>query len=193
MRRKAENCEKVVNRLSGGQNYLRPQLEEFLIRNRRAAREHALFPRALSAIPARARGRLADCLFTLGTSEVARYQEALDAYQALYKRPAAAFDLRLQALYKMARCEAKLGLKEKSFAHYIEVVYSGTGQTEILSPEAAPWFTRAAFDAAAYQEQQQQWKEAVNIYKRIIQAGVPAKNEAQKRIEKIEREHASAL
>ena len=141
----------------------------------------------------RARGRLADCLFTLGTSEVARYQEALDAYQALYKRPAAPFDLRLQALYKMARCEAKLGLKEKSFAHYIEVVYSGTGQTEILSPEAAPWFTRAAFDAAAYQEQQQQWKEAVNIYKRIIQAGVPAKSEAQKRIEKIEREHASAL
>jgi TolA-binding protein len=141
----------------------------------------------------RARGRLADCLFTLGTSEAARYQEALDAYQSLYKRPAAPFALRLQALYKTARCEAKLGLKEKSFAHYIEVVYSGTGQTEPLSPEAVPWFTRAAFDAAAYQEQQQQWKEAVNIYNRIIQAGVPAKSEAQKRIEKIEREHASAL
>jgi len=141
----------------------------------------------------RARGRLADCLFTLGTSEAARYQEALDAYQSLYKRPAAPFALRLQALYKMARCEAKLGLKEKSFAHYIEVVYSGTGQTEPLSPEAVPWFTRAAFDAAAYQEQQLQWKEAINIYNRIIQAGVPAKSEAQKRIEKIEREHASAL
>lgn len=141
----------------------------------------------------RARGRLADCLFTLGTSEVARYQAALDAYQALYKRPAAPFALRLQALYKTARCEAKLGLKEKSFAHYVEVVYSVTGQTETLSPEAAPWFTRAAFDAAEFQEQQQQWKEAINIYNRIIQAGVPAKDEAQKRIEKIEREHASAL
>lgn len=141
----------------------------------------------------RARGRLADCLFTLGTSEPGRYQEALTAYQTLYKRPAAPFALRLQALYKIARCEAKLGLKEKAFAHYMEVVYSGTGQTEPLSPEAAPWFTRAAFDAAAWQEQQQQWKEAVNIYSRIIQAGVPAKNEAQKRIEKIEREHTSAF
>lgn len=141
----------------------------------------------------RARGRLADCLFTLGTSEPGRYQEALDAYQALYKRPAAPFDLRLQALYKTARCETKLGLKEKAFAHYMEVVYSGTGQTGPLSPEAAPWFTRAALDAAAVQEQQQQWKEAVNIYKRIVQAGVPAKSEAQKRIEKIEREHASAF
>lgn len=141
----------------------------------------------------RARGRLADCLFTLGTSEAARYQAALDAYQALYKRPAAPFALRLQALYKMARCEAKLGLNEKSFAHYIEVVYSASGQTEPLSPEAVPWFTRAAFDAAAVQEQKQQWKEAVNIYNRIIQAGVPAKDEAQKRIEKIGREHASAF
>jgi len=141
----------------------------------------------------RARGRLADCLFTLGTSEAARYQEALDAYQSLYKRPAAPFALRLQALYKIARCEAKLGLKEKAFAHYMEAVYSGGGQTETLSPEATPWFTRAAFDAAAALEQQQQWKEAVNVYNRIVQAGVPAKNEAQKRIEKIERDHASAF
>ncbi len=141
----------------------------------------------------RARGRLADCLFTLGTSEPGRYQEALTAYQALYKRPAAPFELRLQALYKIARSEAKLGLKEKAFAHYMEVVYSGNGQTEPLSPEAAPWFTRAAFDAAAWQEKQKQWKEAVNIYNRIIQAGVPAKSEARKRIEKIEREHASAF
>jgi TolA-binding protein len=141
----------------------------------------------------RARGRLADCLFTLGTSEAARYQAAFDAYQALYKRPAVPFALKLQALYKMARCEAKLGLNEKSFAHDVEAVYSVSGQTEPLSPEAAPWFTRAAFDAAAVQEQKQQWKEAVNIYNRIIQAGVPAKDEAQKRIEKIEREHASAF
>lgn len=141
----------------------------------------------------RARGRLADCLFTLGTSEVARYQEALDAYQTLYKRPSAPFALRLQALYKTARCEAKLGLKEKAFAHYMEVVYTGGGNPGLLSPQAVPWFTRAAFDAAAWQEQQQQWKEAVNIYNRIIQAGVPAKNEAQKRIEKIEREHASVF
>lgn len=141
----------------------------------------------------RARGRLADCLFTLGTAETSRYQEALEAYQALYKRPSAPFALRLQALYKTARCEAKLGLKEKAFAHYMEVVYSGTAQTGPLPPEAVPWFTRAAFDAAAWQEQQQQWREAANIYRRIIQAGVPAKTEAQKRIEKLEREHPSVF
>jgi TolA-binding protein len=141
----------------------------------------------------RARGRLADCLFTLGTSEPGRYQEALTAYQALYKRPEAPFALRLQALYKTARCEAKLGLKEKAFARYMEAVYSAAGQTDPLSPEAISWFTRAAFDAAAWQEQQQRWKEAANIYERIVNAGVPAKSEAQKRIEKIKREHAEAF
>ncbi|MBM4151911.1 MAG: tetratricopeptide repeat protein [Kiritimatiellaceae bacterium] len=136
-----------------------------------------------------ARGRLADCLFTLGTSEPGRYQEALAAYQTLYKRSTTPFALRLQAKYKIARCEAKLGRKEKAFAHYLEAVYSGAEHTELLSPEAVPWFTRAAFDAAAYQEQQQQWKEAVNIYERVVQSGVPAKQEAQKRIEKIKRDH----
>jgi TolA-binding protein len=141
----------------------------------------------------RARGRLADCLFTLGTAEASRYQEAFNAYLALYKRPALPFALKLQALYKIARCEEKMGLKDKAFAHYMDAVYSVTGQIEPLSPDAVLWFTRAAFDAAAVQEQRKQWKEAVNIYKRIIQADVPAKSEAQKRIEKIERDHASAF
>ncbi|MCU0857230.1 MAG: tetratricopeptide repeat protein [Pontiellaceae bacterium] len=141
----------------------------------------------------RARGRLGDCLFILGTNDPKRYQEALTVYQSLYKRSSTPFALRLQAIYKIGRCEAKLGLKEKAFAHYMEAVYSGAEQTEPLSPDAVSWFTRAAFDAAAILEQQRQWKEAINIYARIIQAGVPTRNEAQKRIEKIERDHASAL
>lgn len=141
----------------------------------------------------RARGRLADCLFTLGTTESGRYQEALEAYQALYKRPSVPFDLKLQTLYKIARCEDRLGLKEKAFARYIETVYSADGRVEPLSPEAALWFTRAVFDAAEILEKQQQWSEAVNLYKRMILAGVPAASEAQKRIDRIEREHASVF
>lgn len=141
----------------------------------------------------RARGRLADSLFTLGTTEPGRYEEALAAYLALYNRPSATLALKLQALYKAARCEAKLGRKEQAFAHYMDVVYSGADPKEPLSPEAIAWFTRAAFDAAAWQEQQQQWREAVNIYGRIVQAGVPAKDEAQNRIDRIKREHASAF
>ena len=134
-----------------------------------------------------ARGRLGDCLFTLGTVEAARYQEAIEAYQTLYKRPSAPFDLKLQALYKLARCEDKMERPDKAFAHYMETVYEAGNHTEALSPEAVLWFTRAALEAAARQEQQKGWKEAINIYERIIQAGVPAQDEAAKRIEKIKK------
>jgi len=136
----------------------------------------------------RARGRLGDCLFTLGTTETARYQEAIDAYQALYKRPDAPstpFAFKLQALYKIARCEDKMGRPDKAFAHYMETVYTATNHDGALSSEAVLWFTRAALEAAAQQEQKAHWKEAVHIYERIIQAGVPAQDEAAKRIEKI--------
>jgi TolA-binding protein len=136
-----------------------------------------------------ARGRIGDCLFTLGTVEAARYQEAIKAYLALYKRPSAPFALKLQALYKIARCEDKMGLADNAFAHYMETVYEAGNHTKALSPEAVLWFTRAALEAAARQEQQNRWKEAVNIYERILQAGVPAQDEASKRITKIKQEH----
>ena len=138
----------------------------------------------------RARGRLGDCLFTLGASEPGRYQEALEAYQALYKRPSTPFDLKLQALYKIARCEEKTGQIDKAFTHYMEAVYSIGKQTTPLSPEAILWFTRAALEAAAQQEQRQNWAEAIHIYERIIQAEVPAQNEAEKRIQRIKQEHS---
>ena len=138
----------------------------------------------------RARGRLGDCLFTLGATEPGRYQEALAAYQTLYKRPGTPFALKLQALYKMARCDDKTDQRDRAFTRYMEAVYSIAEQNTPLSPEAALWFTRAAFEAASIQEQKQNWKEAVHIYNRIVQAGVSAKNEAQKRMEQIQSEHA---
>jgi tetratricopeptide (TPR) repeat protein len=141
----------------------------------------------------RARGRLADCLFTLGTAEASRYQEALEAYQALYKRPAVPFALKLQSLYKMARCKEKTGAKEGAIAHYMEAVNSVAAQKEKLSPDAALWFSRAALDAAVIQEQQQQWKEAADIYRRICEAGVPAGEAARKRMEQLKAEHPVAF
>ncbi|MGE4489696.1 MAG: tol-pal system YbgF family protein, partial [Kiritimatiellales bacterium] len=137
----------------------------------------------------RARGRLADCLFTLGTNEPGRYQEAFDAYQALYKRPAVPFALKLQALYKAARCEDKTGLADRALARYMEVVSNVTGQTEPLPPEAALWFSRAAFDAASMQEREQKWNEAVAVYHQVIEAGVPVKDAAAERIEQIQSRH----
>lgn len=79
-------------------------------------------------------------------------------------------------------------LADKAFSHYMETVYLAGSHSEALSPEAVLWFTRAALDAAAHQEKQTLWKEAVHIYERIIEANVPARNEAVKRIEKIKKD-----
>jgi len=179
--------------------------ESSLLLNARFAQGEVLtalgeFPRAILAyeeviktapddpLADRARGRLGDCLFTLGSTETARYQEALEAYQALHKRPSTPFALKLQALYKIARCEEKMGHSDTAFLHYMETVYEAGNHTETLSPEAVLWFTRAALEAAANQERQNRWKEAAHIYERIIQAGVPAQDEAARRIEKIKQD-----
>jgi TolA-binding protein len=163
------------------------------------------FPRAILAyeelvqsapeapIADRARGRLGDCLFTLGSTEALRYTEAKEIFLALSQRPSLPFELQLQALYKMARCEEKTGAEDSALAHYMDVIYQAGSQTTPLSPDAILWFTRAALDAAANQERKGLWPQAVHIYERIIEAGVPAQNEAAKRIEQIKLEHADAF
>lgn len=133
----------------------------------------------------RARGRRADCLFTLGNTDSLRYQEAITAYQMLYKRPSAPFGLKLQALYKTGRCREQTGDTDLAFERYMEAVYSATTYPDTLSPDAVLWFTRAAFDAAAIQEKQGFITEAAQIYQHLVDAQVPAAGEAQKRIDQL--------
>ena len=138
---------------------------------------------------ARARGRLGDCLFTLGASDPERYPGALAAYQALGRKADLPYELKLQALCKTARCEEKIGNNTAALEHYTAAVYSIDEQHQTLSPAAVLWFTRSAFEAADLLERQQKWREAVHIYTRIVQANVPAADEAGKRIEKIRQDH----
>ena len=51
------------------------------------------------------------------------------------------------------------------------------------------WFTRAAFGAATLKEKEKAWLESVQIYSRVIEANVPAKDEAAKRIERIKKDN----
>ena len=51
------------------------------------------------------------------------------------------------------------------------------------------WFTRSAFGAAALKEREKAWREAVQVYGRVIEAKVPAKDEAAKRIEKLKQDN----
>ncbi len=133
-------------------------------------------------------GRKGDCQYTLGQENPARYEEALLSYRTLQEMAGAPVDLRLQAGYKIGGCLEKMGRAAAALDRYMEVVY--TFLQEVDPPaEATVWFTRAAFGAAALQERAGRWKEAVGIYRRVVDAAVPAAAEARDRMERIRQEH----
>lgn len=133
-------------------------------------------------------GRKGDCQYTLGQEHPARYEEALLSYRTLLDFAGAPVDLRLQAGYKIGRCLEKMGRAAAALDRYMEVVYSFL--QEVQPPaEATVWFTRAAFGAAALQERTGHWKQAVGIYGRVADSGIPAAAEARDRMERIRKEH----
>ena len=82
-----------------------------------------------------------------------------------------------------------MGKPEKAFSRYINVVYDFINQSAPRSPQNIVWFTRSAFGAAALKEREKAYPEAVQIYRRVVEAQVPAATEAAKRIEKIKKEN----
>ncbi len=134
-------------------------------------------------------GRKGDCEFTLGRDDPSRYEEAVQAYGVILGENDVAAELRLQAEYKIGRCRQKQGKTDEAFRHYMNVVYGYLRLPREERRDGRLWFTRAAFDAAAMREAQKDWRGAVNIYRRVVDAGVPAAVEAQKRIKEIRLAH----
>jgi TolA-binding protein len=133
-------------------------------------------------------GRKGDCQYTLGSADPARFEEALLSYRTLADLPSVPDDLRLQALYKIARYLEKAGHVASAFDHYMDVVYSYL-RLPSPAPEAAVWFTRSAFAAAAIRERAGDWREAAAIYRRLAESRVPASPEALDRAEALARDH----
>lgn len=146
----------------------------------------ARFPQTRQA--AEARGRKGDCQYTLAENDPARFEEALLSYRTLAGETEAADDLRLQAMYKVARTMERQGLAAAALDHYLEAVYAFL-QLADATPEAAAWFTRAAYAAAAAKEAAGDWKGAAGIYERVAGAGVPASEDAKAKKEALERTH----
>ncbi|NLB66566.1 MAG: tetratricopeptide repeat protein [Lentisphaerae bacterium] len=148
------------------------------------------FPRSAEAMVAW--GRKGDCQYTLGQDNPARYEEALLSYRTLQDNPRAPADLRLQAGYKIGRSLEKMGRPVAALDHYMEAAYAYLQAAE-PPPEATVWFSRAAFAAAALQERAGKWQEAVGIYERVADSGVPTAQEARRRMERIRREQWSSF
>ncbi len=134
-------------------------------------------------------GRKGDCQFSLASDHPARYAEAMNSFQSILDRPSAPMALKLQAEYKLGRCLEKTNVPDRAFSRYMNVVYTFINENVERSPHSVMWFTRSAFGSAALKEREKAWPEAVQIYERVIEANVPAKDEAAKRIEKIKQDN----
>lgn len=129
--------------------------------------------------------RKGDAHFTLGTENQDRYAEAIAAYSVVLNRPESSFAGRIEAEYKIGRCSEKRGAAQDAFDLYMNVVYHYLRDRERASALADVWFTRAAFSAAQIMESGKAYRQAVQIYERVIEAGVPAAKDAAERIRKI--------
>lgn len=133
----------------------------------------------------RARGRRGDCQFTLGADRPERYQEALASFRSILDSASAPASLKLQAEYKAGRCLEKMGRRNDAFEAYMNVVYGWLGLRDRGQFAEPVWFARSAFAAAALKEADQQRAEAIRIYERVIESGIPAGADAAKRIESL--------
>ncbi len=134
-------------------------------------------------------GRRGDCQFMLGSEDPDRYEEALASYRAVMESPTASVGLQLQAEFKIGRTREKQGDAREALDRYVNVIYTYLDDRSVRSPDCTVWFTRAAFAAASIKETEGQWREAVHILERVVQADVPAGPDAARRIRNIEMEH----
>lgn len=133
-------------------------------------------------------GRKAGCLFALAEDKAEGYEAAMKAYQSILDRPSASAALKMEAEYKVGRCLESLNMPEEAFIRYMRVAIPFKESSE-RTAYTVLWFTRSAMGAAAIKERRREWVEAVNVYKRVDEAQVPARFEALKRIERIKNEN----
>lgn len=142
-----------------------------------------------STLVSAAWGRRGDCQFTLGATDPKRYDEAVASYRSVAHSPGTTFDLELQAEFKIGRCFDKQGHRGDALEQYYAKVVVPYLAARTPEPAAAVWFTKAAFAAADILELEKNWKRAVAVLERVVDARVPAGGEARKRIEQIRAEH----
>lgn len=135
-------------------------------------------------------GRKGDCQFMLGGDSQTRYEEALTSYRVVANRSDASIDLQLQAEYKIGRCLEKMERVQEAFEQYYRRVIlrylEGREKGSRHNESARIWFTRAAFNAADILEARKEWRQEIRVLERVIEAEVPAANEARERVRKIQ-------
>jgi TolA-binding protein len=137
--------------------------------------------------------RKGDCQFGLGADDKKRYEEAIESYKVVAGDTRADLELVMRAEYRIGACLEKLGKAAEAFQQYYRKVilkYFEDADKGIRHNEACKvWFTRAVLNAAELMEAKKDWPGAVKVLERLVKAGVPAAEEAGKRIKRLKAEH----
>ncbi|MGA0369711.1 MAG: tetratricopeptide repeat protein, partial [Kiritimatiellia bacterium] len=135
-----------------------------------------------------ARGRMGDCQYTLGERDSSRYLEALNSYKLVEESKEAGMELRLQAMYKVGRTLNALDRAEEARRQLEKMIQQYMLHRNVVGSDAATWFLRAVMDVAQSYEQSAEYRNAIKIYEKLRDSGLPQADEGARRIEALRRE-----
>jgi tetratricopeptide (TPR) repeat protein len=130
-----------------------------------------------------AAGRKGDCQFTLERYDdaIASYRQALQCARGSEADPV----FRNQLSYKIGQSFEKAGKLADAFEHYSKVVYENAAAPAENAPPERFWLCKAGLAAAAIKEQQQQWRETIALYEKLLALCPDLKPLVEERIRKI--------
>ena len=132
----------------------------------------------------------ADVLFTLGSDNPVHYQTALTGYRTIYRGESLSAERKLILSYKIARTFEKLNRVDEAFDEYYTNVILGYRQGRLagieFSDEARADFVRSAFHLADEYERRHQIETAMRLLELVAASDVPAAEEAEKRLERLQ-------
>lgn len=136
--------------------------------------------------------RKGDCYFALGSSDSNRYELASAAYGLVLNSTQGNLAQRNEAGFKRAKCLQKLKRDGDALALYLDVMngrlFIPTDAAPIAPPEFL-WQVKAGIEAATIRENQQDWKGAIEVYRKLEQMGGPNQQQFHDVITKLRRDH----
>jgi tetratricopeptide (TPR) repeat protein len=130
-----------------------------------------------------------DCLFALGEKDRANFEQAAAAYGLIINGGHGTAAQRNEAGFRRARSYEKLGRGEDALALYLDVLYGrlhpknpsrqpGTADSHASStlPEQI-WQTKAGLEAARIKEEREDWRGAIEVYRRLEELGGPNRDQ----------------
>ena len=131
----------------------------------------------------------ADCLFALGADNEQRYEEALNAYRGIAMQAGVSSGERLAVAFKIGRVLEKTGrVKEAMDQYYANVVCAFRDAKKDgvwFDDRGCTFFARAGFALADHYVGCGEEARARSVLELVASAGVPASEEARKRIERL--------